>query len=126
MYKRQEYDSEGQEIDLTSYLTGKHYRQLRFNFQHGGRNARVKYLSLVYNDGKVYEDLAAGGVSNNYIDIKPTTEGEFDSGRYKVWVASGWYGLYYDESEPAYYDASATAINNVISGTGISLSLIHI
>lgn len=117
-----EYDSEGQEVNLTSYMQDKHYRTLRFNFQHGGRNARIKYLTLVYNDGKVYEDLAAGGVSNNYIDINPQTPGEFDEGKYKVWVASGWYGLYYDESAPAYYEATATAISDVIDGTGIKLA----
>ena len=117
-----EYDADGQEVDLTSYLTGKHYRRLRFTFQHGGRNARVKYLSLVYNDGKVYKDLAAGGVNNNYIDINPTTEGEFDTGKYKVWVASGWYGLYYDESVPAYYEASATSIGDGVKGTGVTLA----
>lgn len=118
-----EYDSEGQEVDLTSYLSGKHYRTLRFNFNHGGRNARIKYLTLVYNDGMVYDQLAAGGVSSTSIDINPQTPGEFDSGKYKVWVASGWYGLYYDESVPAYYEATATAIDDVIEGTGVTVSV---
>ncbi len=118
-----EYDSEGQEVDLSSYLTGKGYKRLRFKFKHGGRNACIKYLTLIYNDGKVYEQLAAGGVYQNYIDIKPTTDKEFDTGKYKIWVAAGWQNLFYDESAPAYYEADATAIDGVITDLdGISLS----
>ena len=117
-----EYDSEGQEVDLTDYLTGKNYRSLRFKFKHGGRNARVKYLSLVYNNGMVYEDLAAGAVYKNSIDINEKYEGDFNTGKYKIWVASGWSNIFYDESDPAYYEATPTAITDVIDGTAISLS----
>ena len=117
-----EYDSEGQEIDLSAYLDGKNYRTLRFNFSHGGRNARIKYLTLFYNDGVVYDDLAAGAVSRNYIDINETGKGEFDSGKYKIWVASGWQNIFYDESVPAYYESSATAVSDVIGDTGIRIT----
>ena len=117
-----QYDSEGQEVDLSAYLDGKNYKKLRFNFKHGGRNGRVKYLTLFYNNGKVWKDLAAGGVSGTSIDIKETQEGEFDKGRYKIWVASGWQNIFYDESEPAYYDKSATSVSDVIDGTSVTLT----
>ncbi len=117
-----QYDSEGQEVDLSAYLDGKNYKKLRFNFKHGGRNGRVKYLTLFYNNGKVWKDLAAGGVSGTSIDIKEKQEGEFDKGRYKIWVASGWQNIFYDESEPAYYDKSATSVSDVIDGTSVTLT----
>lgn len=117
-----QYDSEGQEVDLSAYLDGKNYKKLRFNFKHGGRNGRVKYLTLFYNNGKVWKDLAAGGVSGTSIDIKETQEGEFDKGRYKIWVASGWQNIFYDESEPAYYDKSATSVSDVIDGTSVTFT----
>ena len=117
-----QYDSEGQEVDLSSYLEGKNYKKLRFNFKHGGRNGRVKYLTLIYNNGKVWEDLAAGGVGVTSIDIPEKTEGEFDKGRYKIWVASGWQNIFYDESAPAYYEKTTTAISDVIEGTSVTLT----
>lgn len=120
-----EYDSEGQEEQYKDYLEGKKYRQLRFNFKHGGRNGRIKYLTLIYNDGKVYEELAAGSVGNATAKpIKNKEDGEYDEGKYRVWVSSGWNGLYYDESAPAYYQAStSTAITDVIGDSGISFSV---
>lgn len=117
-----EYDSEGQEVDLSSYLAGKNFRQLRYKFNHGGRNACIKYLTLIYNDGKVYEQLAAGGVDNTTIDIKQTSDNEFDSGKYKIWVASGWKNIFYDESAPAYYEAQSTDISETIDGTDIKIT----
>mgnify|MGYP002521916958 CR=1 FL=1 len=127
-----EYDSDGQEGDLTNYLEGKKYKQLRFNFKYGGRTGCIKYLSLVYNDGLVYEDLAAGAVRPQGGDvqkmpIRNTKEGEFDEGKYRVWVAAGKMlteesPIYYDESKPAYYDKeTATGIQDVIEGTGIGI-----
>ena len=71
---------------------------------------------------KVWKDLAAGGVSGTSIDIKEKQEGEFDKGRYKIWVASGWQNIFYDESEPAYYDKSATSVSDVIDGTSVTLT----
>ena len=120
-----EYDSEGQEEQYKDYLEGKKYRQLRFNFKHGGRNGRIKYLTLIYNDGKEYEKLAAGSVGNaTAVPIKNKEDGEYDEGKYRVWVSSGWNGLYYDESAPAYYQAStSTAITDVIGDSGISFSV---
>ena len=120
-----EYDSEGQEEQYKDYLEGKKYRQLRFNFKHGGRNGRIKYLTLIYNDGKEYEELAAGSVGNaTAVPIRNKEDGEYDEGKYRVWVSSGWNGLYYDESAPAYYQAStSTAITDVIGDSGISFSV---
>ena len=116
-----EYDSEGQEVDLSSYLNGKHYKKLRFKFNHGGRNACIKYLTLIYNNGMVYDQLAAGAVYQNYIDIKPVSANQFDTGKYMIWVASGWKNLFYDESSPVYYEADAAAVHEVINGTDISI-----
>ena len=120
-----EYDSEGQEEQYKDYLEGKKYRQLRFNFKHGGRNGRIKYLTLIYNDGKEYEELAAGSVGNaTAVPIRNKEDGEYDEGKYRVWVSSGWNGLYYDESAPAYYQANtSTAITDVIGDSGISFSV---
>ena len=56
--------------------------------------------------------------------IKNKEDGEYDEGKYRVWVSSGWNGLYYDESVPAYYQAStSTAITDVIGDSGISFSV---
>lgn len=118
-----EYDSEGQECDLSSYVAGKKYKQLRFRFNHGGRNGRVKYLTLVFNDGMQYQTLAAGGVYDTKIDIKNQTPGEFDSGKYKVWVASGYGNLFFDESLPAYYSAEGTSVTEIIDGTDMSVKV---
>lgn len=102
----------------------KKYRQLRFKFKNGGRNARIKYLTLTYNDGKVYEDLAAGSVPTNVIPINNKEDGEYDEGKYRVWVASGKGNLYYDESAPVYYQANtSTGIHDVIEGTGFGISV---
>lgn len=119
-----EYDSDGQEVDLSSYLSGKGYKKLRFNVKHGGRNVRIKYLTLFYNDGKVYDDLASGAVYDTKVTINSTTTGEWDSGRYRIWVASGIGNLFFDESKPAYYQAT-TAIDEVserLDGTSATLT----
>ena len=117
------YDSEGQEEDYSTYLENKKYRQLRFNFNNGGRTARIKYLSVTYTDGMVYEDLASGSVEATEIPINGKTDNEFDSGKYRIWVAAGRGNMYYDESAPAYYQADATGIKDVIENTGIGIAV---
>lgn len=118
-----EYDTEGQECDWQNYVQGKGYRRLRFRFTHGGRNGRVKYLTLGYNDGKIIEDLAAGSVNGTSMDIKATTPGEFDNGRYVVWVAAGDSMFFYNQSANAYYEKTgATAITDIIDGSDISVT----
>lgn len=118
-----EYDSEGQNVDLSSYLKDKKYTQLRFRFNHNGRNGKIKYLTLIFNDGMEYETLASGGVYDTQIDIRNKTAGEFNSGKYKVWVAAGYYNLFFDESAPAYYCATETSVHDVIDGTGIGITV---
>jgi M6 family metalloprotease-like protein len=112
-----EYDSDGQECEWTSYVSGQGYRKLRFTFDHQGRNGRVKYLTLTYNDGKVLEDLAAGRTGNTSMTIKPTTTDEFNDGStYVAWVAAGDGFFFYDESPYAYYTAgnnSTTALDQI-------------
>lgn len=115
-----EYDSEGQEVDLSSYLKDKKLQKLRFKFKHGGRNGRIKYLTLVYNDGMQYETLAAGSVNDTHITIGEKVKGEFDNGKYQIWVAAGDGSLFFDESAPAYYQ-NTSAVEDVIAGTGIRL-----
>lgn len=117
-----EYDSEGQECDWESYVAGKNYIKLRFKFKHGGRNGRIKYLTLEYNDGKVVEQLAGGTVYGTSTVINARTPGEFDTGRYVATVNAGDGILFYDDSAPRYYSASdPSSINDVIEGTGIRL-----
>jgi M6 family metalloprotease-like protein len=122
-----EYDTDGQECDWTGYVAGMGYRKLRFTFDHQGRNGRIKYLTLTYNDGKVLEDLSAGRVSTNAISIVPVTADEFTNGTYVVWVAAGDGFFFYDESEYAYYtatgkDDTTTGINAITAAeAGVSV-----
>lgn len=118
-----EYDSEGQECDWQSYVKDQGYKKLRFRFTHGGRNGRVKYLTLGYNDGKIIEDLAAGSAYGTSMDINATVPGEFDTGRYVVWVAAGDGTFFYDQSANAYYENNSTSsITEVIEGSDISVT----
>ena len=116
------YDAEGQECDWEAYVANKGYTQLRFNFTHGGRNGRMRYLYLEYYDGKVIDMLAEGAVYGTSTVINGKTDGEFDSGRYVAWVCAGDGVLYYDESNKLIYDA-ATAIEDHIDDSGLRLSL---
>lgn len=117
------YDSEGQECDWEPYVSGKNFTKLRFSFKHGGRNGRIKYLTLEYNDGKIIENLASGAVYDTTMDIYAKTAGEFDSGRYVVSVAAGDGLLFYDDSAPAYYSADDNSITEVIDGTPFTISV---
>lgn len=116
-----EFDSEGQECDWESYVAGKNYTKLRFNFKHGGRNGRIKYLTLEYNDGKVIETLSGGTVNGTSMVINARTPGEFDKGRFVAIVNAGDGILFYDDSTPKYY-SNDTAIEEVIDGTDIKLT----
>ncbi len=118
-----EFDNEGQECDWETYVSGKGYIKLRFKFQHGGLNGRVKYLTLEYNDGKVLEDLAAGYVNGTSMTMTARTDGEFDEGRYAVWVAAGDGLLFYDESETKWWSKEATSVEDVIYGTDITMTV---
>ncbi len=125
-----EFDNEGQECDWLNYVDGQGFRKLRFTFTHGGRNGRVKYLTLGYNDGKIIEDLAAGGTYDEENQVLRTSmtfgalaPGEFNSGRFVAWVASGDGSFFYDQSDNAYYEyKEPTSITEVIDGSGISVT----
>lgn len=125
-----EYDNEGQECDWLSYVQDQGFKKLRFRFTHGGRNGRVRYLTLGYTDGKIVEDLSGGGtwdeetgILHNSMVIKAVTPGEFNNGRYVVWVASGDGNFFYDQSANAYYEYSgSTSITDVIGESGISVT----
>lgn len=119
-----EYDDEGQECDWESYVAGKNYIKLRFTFKHDGRNGRIKYLTLEYNDGKVIEELASGTVNGTSTVIYAKTAGEFDTGRFVAIVNAGDGILFYDDSAPKYYtNSDNTAIEDIIAGTDIRLSV---
>ena len=118
-----EYDNEGQECDWKTYVEGQGFRKLRFKFTHGGRNGRVKYLTLGYNDGMIIEDLAGGASYGTSQVINAVTPGEFNNGKYVAWVAAGDGIFFYDQSENAYYEYDGTSsITEVISGSGISVT----
>lgn len=124
-----EFDNEGQECDWKSYVEGQGFKKLRFRFTHGGRNGRVKYLTLGYTDGKIIEDIAAGGTLDKYgvlhtsVSFGAEIPGEFNNGRFVAWVASGDGILFYDQSENAYYEYNGTtSITEVIGDSGISVT----
>lgn len=49
--------------------------------------------------------------------------GEFNSGRFVAWVASGDGSFFYDQSDNAYYEyKEPTSITEVIDGSGISVT----
>lgn len=108
------YDDEGQEIIWTDYIRNAGYTQLRFRLEHHGLNCRIKYITIEYTEGYVYENLAAGavrsGTSSTMSELKP---GEFKDGVYAVTVAAGddWY--FYDESAIAEFDFSKAAIQAI-------------
>lgn len=104
--RKSEYDNEGSEHLLASYISDKLYRKLRITCQHGGRNLKIKYFTLQYNDGYVWNELSAGYVENNSINIIETSPNEFLSGKtYVATVYSGDGILFYDASQPAYFSA---------------------
>lgn len=99
-----EYNSEGYEMMLSQYLAEHKYTKLRFTCHHGGRNVRIKYLALGYNDGFVWNNLSSGAVYDTKITIGETSKDEFKSGKtYAIQVYAGDGILYYDASAPAFY-----------------------
>lgn len=97
-------DTEGSEVMLENYVSGKKYRKLRFTYDFGGRTADINYLTLSYDDGYVWNSLAGGSVEGTSITINETTPGEFLTGKtYVTRVTAGDDRLYYDTSEPVYF-----------------------
>lgn len=111
------YDSEGQEIMWSDYLQDRGYTSLRFRFEDGGRDCRIKYLTLMYNDGYVYEDLAAGSVLNGKtsVTMDEIAPGEFREGTYAVTVAAGDDWFFYDESPFYTFRYDPAAIESITS-----------
>ncbi len=110
-----EANTAGYEMFLSEYLANKKYQKLRLTCQHGGRNIRIKYFTLGFNDGYVWELLSAGAVYENSISIRETTPDEFKSGKtYAACIYAGDGILYYDSSEPAFYRYDS-AVHNAIN-----------
>ena len=90
----------------------------------------MRYLTLGFTDGKIIEDLSAGGtwdeetgVLHTSMVINAVTPGEFNNGRYVVWVASGDGNFFYDQSENAYYEyGGPSSITETIGESGISVT----
>lgn len=112
------YDADGQIEELEVYLKNKRYRRLRLSFTHGGRNGRVRYLTLFYNDGKKIESLAQGATAGTEMTINAKTAGEFDTGTYVLAVAAGDGTLYYDDSQYARYNKATTGIRQTGADAG--------
>lgn len=119
-----EYDSEGQECDWLNYVQGQGFRKLRFTFTYGGRNGRVKYLTLGYTDGMEIKDRDYGHVLGATIKNFPEIySGEFNSGKFVAYVAAYDGIINYDPSEYAYYEYDeTTSITEVIGESGISVT----
>ena len=108
------YDPEGVEVLLSDYLAGRVYQKLRLTCRHGGRNLQVRYFTVAYNDGYVWNLLTSGAVYDNSILINQTSEGEFTTGKtYAVQVYAGDGILYFDASEPAFYSYSNSVENSL-------------
>ena len=102
------YNAEGTEMFLSEYMTDKGYQRIRLTCQHGGRNLKIRYFTLGFNDGYVWEYLTGGAVYETGITINPIEEGEFKSGKtYAIQVYAGDGILYFDGSEPAFYSYDA-------------------
>lgn len=107
-----EYNAEGNEMFLSEYLAGRQFQKLRLTCRHGGRNIRIKYFTVGYNDGYIWELLSAGAVYDNKISIGETYHDEFKSGKtYAVNVYAGDGTLYFDASKPAFYCFNASVEN---------------
>lgn len=117
-----ENNSDGSAIDLTDYLDKKYYNRLRVRSEYDGRLLTIKNFTVSYRDGTVWNSLAAGRVDNASIDITETSKGEFFTGKkYAAEVYAGDGLLFYDASEPAFYQYGVDGIK-AIDGSSISSS----
>lgn len=113
-------DNDGTEHLLADYMSGNLYTKIRIRCDYGGRNVKLKYFTLMFNDGKVENMLAEGGLDNvtSYM-IAEKTPGEFLSGKkYVARLCAGDGVLFYDESAPAYFQHSGV---DVTSDAGVSV-----
>lgn len=124
-----EYNATGTEVILSDYLVDRQFQKLRFTCNHGGRNIRIRYMAVGYNDGYVWELLSSGAVYDTKISITETYQDEFKSGKtYAVCVYAGDGILYYDASTPAFYsyDNSVSHITNERTQVYAENGTIHI
>lgn len=113
-----ENNSDGTAVDLTDYLEGKYYTRLRVRSEYDGRLLTIKNFTVTYRDGTVWNSLAAGRVDNASIDITETSKGEFFTGKkYAAEVYAGDGLLFYDASEPAFYQYGADGIKAIDGST---------
>lgn len=116
-------DSDGQDVDLKTYLKDKTYNRLRLSCEFNGRMVDIRNFSITYDDGTVLDTLAAGSSTLTHTEISPLqSSDEFDTGKYMFRVYAGDGLLFYDASAPAYYSKEATGINEAAATTlsGIS------
>ena len=119
------FDSEGQEMLLENYFEGKTYKRMRVSCAHGGRNLRLRYFTLCYNDGTVWNTLASGTVDGASLTIDEAEENEFTSGKkYALQVYAGDGLLYYDASTPAFFQYDATGISGPECQAKVSVRLL--
>lgn len=123
-----EYDPEGIECNFQSYVEGRGYKSIRLRLIDNGRLAHVRYLTVGYNEGYVWDQLAAGSVTGTEALVNAKTIGEFKTGSYVCWVASGNdSSLFFDESVYAYYEPrlssndGETGIEDAIEGTDVKI-----
>ena len=108
------YNAEGYEVYLSDYLIDRQFQKIRLTCEHGGININIRYFTLGFNDGYIWELLSAGAVYDNKISIGETTPDEFKSGKkYAVYVYAGDGILYFDASEPAFYRYEASVHNTI-------------
>lgn len=125
----EEYNADGIECNFVDYVKGRGYTGLRLRFTDNGRLARVRYLTVGYNDGYYWDQLAAGSVADTKMVVNAKSTGEFLTGSYVAWVASGnAASLFFDESEHAYYQPrnsvnNETGIEDIIDGTDIHVTV---
>lgn len=118
------YDAEGSECDYKEYVEGKGFIALRFRFTDNGRLCHLRYLTVGYNDGYFWDQLAAGSVKDSQMIVKAKTEGEFvktdangKQPQFVTWVASGTAdNLYFDQSAVTFYPSSEATIKPDATG----------
>lgn len=99
-----QYVAEGIECNYQQYVKDRGYVKLRFRFTDNGHLAHIRYLTVGYDDGYYWDQLAAGTTTQTEMLINAKTPGEFRLGQFVTWVASGTKdGLFFDESDNAFF-----------------------
>lgn len=105
------YNSEGTECNFQEYVKGKHFIRLRFRFTDNGRLCHLRYLTVGYNDGYYWDQLAAGSVREPQMVVNAMTAGEFNQGSFVTWVAAGTEdNIFFDQSDNYIYTTESSAL----------------